>query len=130
MKRPEATKGQRMTLQAIYAYLAKKGIPRWQIDAIREALIYDAVTEGHNIQMDRIYTGIAIMLRKEYGFGVERILRGLRRFDDVCGSVLDKNMDGEDIADWTNLMEWLKADTGIVIQTGDDNRLICEVSRD
>ena len=128
MKRP--TPGQVMTIQQVKGYLASKGVPKHMIDAIRTSLIYDAVTEGHDIQMDRIYTGIAIMLHKEYGFGVERILRGLRRFDDVCGSVLDKNMDGEDIADWTNLMEWLKAETGIVIHTGDDNRLICEVGRE
>lgn len=124
------TKGQRMTMQQTYAYMLQHNIPRPMINAIREALIYDAVVEGSNIQTDRIYSGIAVMLRQEFGFGTERILRGLRKFDEVCGSVLDKDADGKDIADWTTIMEWLKEETGIVIHTGEDNRLICEVSRD
>lgn len=128
MKR--ATPGQAMTLQQVYAYMLHHNIPRPMIDAIRTSLIYDAVTEGHNLQMDRIFTGIAVAARKEYGFGPERILRLLRRFDNVCGSVLDKDADGNDLADWTKIMEWLKAETGIVIHTGEENRLICEVSRE
>ena len=128
MKRP--TPGQIMTIQQVKGYLASKGVPKHMIDAIRTSLIYDAVTEGHNLQMDRIFTGIAVAARKEYGFGPERILRLLRRFDNVCGSVLDKDADGNDLADWTKIMEWLKAETGIVIHTGEENRLICEVSRE
>lgn len=126
----KATPGQIMTIQQVKGYLASKGVPKPMIDAIRISLIHDAVTEGHSLQMDRIFTGIAVAARKEYGFGPERILRLLRRFDEVCGSVLDKDEEGEDIADWTDIMEWLKAETGIVIHTGEENRLICEVGRE
>lgn len=124
------TPGQRMTMQAVYAYLARHGIPKHMIQQIQVSLIYDAVTQGEDLKYDRIYSGIALALRKEMGWGPERILRVLRRFDDVCGSVLDKDENGEDLANWNKLMQELKEETGLVIHTGDDNRLICEVSRD
>ena len=111
-----------MTIKQVEMYLLQKGIPRSMIQNIRISLTYDAVTQGHDIQYDRIFTGIALMLRKEFGFGPERIIRGLRRFDNECGSVID---DPE--KDWGDLMKELKDETGIVIRTGDDDRLICEI---
>lgn len=123
----KVTDGQKLTLQKVYAYLASKGIPKQMIRAIREALIYDAVVEADDIKYDRIYTSIGIMLRKAFGFGPERIIRGLKCFDETCGSVLS---DGEhEGKDWTDLMQWFQDETGIVIHTGDDNRLVCESTR-
>lgn len=123
------TPGMRMTINQVKGYLASKGIPKHMIEAIQISLIYDAVTQGHDLQYDRIFSGIALMLRKEYGFGTERILRGLRAFDNIVGSVLTEEEGGEN-KDWTQLMQELKDETGIVVHTGDDNRLICEVSRE
>ena len=131
MKRPKrVTKSQVYTMQYVYAYMLKHNIPKPMIDAIRTSLIYDALTEADDLKYDRIYTGIAVALRKELGFGPDRIVRVLRRFDEVCGSVLDVDENGEDTANWTAIMEWLKEETGIVIHAGDDKRLICEVSRE
>lgn len=126
----KVTSGQKMTMQAVYAYLARHGIPKHMIQQIQVSLIYDAVTQGEDLKYDRIYTGIALTLRKKFGWGPERILRALRGFDEICGSVLEKSEDGEDLANWNKLMQELKDETGLVIHTGDDNRLICEVSRD
>ena len=128
MKKPKATEGQRLTLQWINAYLAKHGIPKHMIQEIQISMIYDAITQGHDMQYDRIYTGIALMLRKEFGFGVQRIMRGLHAFDEICGSVLADNPENE--KDWTDIMQELKDETGIVIHTGDENRLIAEISRE
>lgn len=128
MKKP--TEEPKMTMKAVYAYLSKHGIPKNMVQQIQIALIYDAVTQGEDIKYDRIYSGIALALRKEFGWGPERITRVLRRFDDLCGSVLDKDADGDDLANWNRLMQELKDETGLVIHTGDDDRLVCEVSRD
>lgn len=123
------TEGMRMTLNEVCGYLASKGIPRSMINRIRLSLIYDAVTQGSDIKYDRIYAGMALMLRRAYGFGQERILKGLHMFDQIAGSVIADD-DNPSNKDWMDIMAELKAETGIVIHTGDDNRLICEVSRD
>lgn len=124
----KATAGQKITIQQVNAYLASRGIPKQMVRAIREALILDAVVEGTDLKYDRIYTAVGIMLRKTYGFGAERIIRGIRAFDQICGSVLDEDEGGEG-KDWTELMKWFQDETGIVIHTGADNRLVCESTR-
>ena len=126
MRKPEVTEGMKFTLDYIVAYLKGHGIPKSMINYIRRKLIYDSVTQGKNIQYDRIYTAIALMLNKEFGFGVKRITRGLRAFDDISASVLDDNPDNKD---WTDLMEELRDRTGIVIRTG-DNRTVVEMLTD
>lgn len=123
------SEGMKMTMNEVAGYLASKGVPRWMINRIRISLIYDAVTQGADIKYDRIYAGMALMLRRAYGFGQERILKGLHMFDQIAGSVIADD-DNPSNKDWMDIMAELKAETGIVIHTGDDNRLICEVSRD
>ena len=100
------------------------------VDSILADLILYSVTEGKDLKYDRIYSGVALMLWRRYKLSGPEILEGLREFDRICGSVLDKDENGEDTANWTAIMEWLKEETGIVIHTGDDKRLICEVSRE
>lgn len=119
--------GARQNLQAVDTYLAAHGIPRHIVKKIRIALTNDAIQESTAMKYDRIYTGIALAIRRAYGFGAERIIRGLREFDKVCGSVLTD--DGPDDRDWTDIMQELKDETGIVIHTGDDDRLVLEISR-
>ena len=116
-------------MQQVEGYLAKYGIPKQVIKQIRIALISDAVTEGKDLKYDRIYTGIALAARRAYGFGAVRILRLLRSFDAICGSVLEDGEHTTDPREWTDIMQELKDETGIVIHTGEDNRLICEISR-
>lgn len=130
-KKKKLTEGQQKTMAEFRLFLNKYySVPTKAFDMFREALIYDAVTEGKDVKYDRIFCGIALMLRDEYGFGAERIMRGLTRFDEICGSVLDVDEDGNETADWPDLMQRLKDETGIVIHTGDDNRLIVEIGRD
>ena len=112
-----------------YAYLAKMGVPKHTVQMIQIAMIQDAVTQGKDLKYDRIYTGIALMLHKTFGFGTQRIMKGLHGFDDICGSVLE-DTNGPDERQWTDIMQELKDATGIVIHTGDDNRLVCEISRE
>lgn len=122
------TKGQKLTMQQVYGYLASKGVPRTMVHAIRYSLIQDAVVEGTEMKYDRIYTGLALAIRRAYGFGPERILRGLREFDKIAGSVLIS--EDEEAPSWTDIMQQLQDETGIVIHTGSDDRLVCEINRD
>lgn len=119
-----------MNLATVKAYLAAHGIPRQMVDNIRVVLVNDAIQESTAMKYDRIYTGIALAVRHTCGFGPERILRVLREFDRICGSVIGD--DGPDERPWTEIMEELKRETGIVIHTDteNENRLICEVSRE
>lgn len=127
-KKKKLTQGQQKTIEDFRLFLNKYySVPTKAFDMFREALIYDAVTQGKDVKYDRIFCGIALMLHDEFGFGARRIFRGLSKFDEVCGSVLQTDEDGNDIADWPDLMQRLKDETGIVIRTGDDNRLIVEI---
>lgn len=125
----KATPGMRMTLQGVYALLGKYGIPKKTITMIREALTYDAVTEGKNVKSDRIFSAMALAIHNAYGFGYKRIYKVLIEFDRIAGCL---TADGEEERDWTDVMEELKAKTGIVVETREDGatRLIKEVSRD
>lgn len=116
----EATAGMKDTLALFGAYLASRGIPKQMVKEIRMQLTYDAVTQAKDLQYDRIYASIGLMLHKEYGFGQQRILRGLKRFDEIAGSVLDPE------TDWTNVMEELRDDVGIIVRSGDGDRLVVE----
>lgn len=122
----KATAGQRMTLDAVYRLLHMYGCSNYQINAIRESLIYYSVTEGTDVKYDRIYSAVAILLWRRYQLSGLEIYNALHDFDAVCGSVLRNDETGEDGLDWGDLMQELKDNTGIVIHTGDDNRLICE----
>lgn len=117
-----------LNLQQVKAYLAAHGIPRQMVDKIRVVLVNDAIQESDNMKYDRIYTAVALAIRHTYGFGAEKIARCLREFDRICGSVLQGG-DGDD-RDWTEIMQELKDTTGIVIRTGDENRLVCEIGRE
>ena len=111
-----------------YAYLAKMGVPKHTVQMIQIAMIQDALTQSGNMKCDRIYTGIGLMLHDVFGFGQKRIFKGLHGFDDICGSVLSDDPENE--KDWVDIMQRFKNETGIVIHTGGDDRLIAEVSRD
>lgn len=119
-------KGPKNSKEACYQLLRMYGVPKTMVDSILADLILYSVTEGKDLKYDRIYSGVALMLYRRYKLSGPEILEGLREFDRICGSVLDKDENGEDIANWTKLMEELRDETGIVIRTGDDNRLICE----
>ena len=127
MSRRKLTKNQRKSIDDFRLFLNKYySVPTKVFDSFREQLIYFAVTEANWLMYDRIYSGVALMLWRRYKLSGPEILEGLREFDAVCGSVLDKDENGEDIANWHDQMEELKEATGIVIHTGDDNRLVCE----
>lgn len=120
----EITKGMKHTLKEITCYLKVKGVPKQMIEEIRMHLAYDAVTQGKAVQYDRIYTAVAIVLRKAFGFGPQRILKGLRCFDETVGSVLEPD------ADWTDLMDWLRDETGIIVRTDAEDRVVVEALTD
>lgn len=109
----------RLSMKQVTAYLMSKGVPKGTINDIRVAFTEDAVKSGKDIQADRIYTLIAIMLHDCYGMGRVRIVRGLQKFDELCGLAADEYP-------WEKLMEELHEKTGIVIHSGDDDRLIFE----
>lgn len=94
---------------------------------MRIDLTYDAVTQAEAIMYDRIYSAVALMLRKKLNFGAERIMKCLHGLDDVIGSTMTD--EGKGNTGWTELMQELKDETGIVISSGDDGRLFAEISR-
>ncbi len=112
-----------MTISEVTGYLARKGIPKQMIREIRMALTYDAVQQSKDIQYDRILTGVAIVLRKEFGFGEKRIMRALEALNAEYESILDPDND------WNKTMERLREETGIIIRSGGD-RLVVECLTD
>jgi len=111
-----------MNMKGVTMYLRSRGIPPSMVRQIQLVLVHDAITQGRAMQYDRIYAGIALMLRKCYGFGLERIMRGLHCFDDIAGSVIDNPE-----KDWTDIMQELKDETGIVVRSGDGDRVFFEI---
>lgn len=102
-----------MNMKQVTLYLTKHGIPKPMINEIRMAFMDDAIRNGGNIQADRIYTSVALMLRRAYGFGAQRILKGLKCFDELNGSALEDKT-------WEELMKELDEETGIIIRSGED----------
>lgn len=116
----EATEGMKDTLKMFGAYLAARGIPKQTVNEIRMQLTYDAITQAKDLQYDRIYASIGLMLHEEFGFGRQRVVRGMKKFDEIAGSVLDPE------TDWTDVMNRLRDDVGIIVRTGDGDRLVVE----
>lgn len=106
-------------LKGITAYLQAKGIPKSMINEIRLALTNDAVKQSISVQADRIFTIVALTLREAYGFGYKRIFDGLKKFDEL-------NQQAADDYIWPELMERLRDETGIVVKSGDDQRIAFE----
>lgn len=88
-------------------------------DAIRLAFIDDAIQNGKDVQADRIYTLIALMLHDAYGMGQKRIIKGLQLFDQYCGRTAEE-------WSWTDVMKELRDKTGLVVQTDGEDRLVFE----
>lgn len=108
-----------MTMKQVTAYLRQKGIPPSMVDQIRLAFANDAVQNSNGVQADRIYTLLALTLHEEYGFGHQRIFRGLQRFDQL-------NAEAAESYKWPELMERLQDETGIVIAANTDERIAFE----
>lgn len=109
-------------MQHLKGYLLQHGIPPKMVDEIRLAFINDAVRESNDMKYDRIYAGIALAAHRAFGFGPKRILRIMHAFDDLAGYI-SSNDEGYD---WTSLMTDLRNETGFVVQTDGENRLVFE----
>lgn len=109
------------TKDQVFGYLRMKGIPPTMVQALRQWLAEDAVQEAEYLHWDRIFTMFASALRETYGFGAERILRCLQTANEIMGDISYGKYT------WRNLGEKLKEDTGLVVRTGDDDRVIIEV---
>ena len=126
-RRNKLTKGQQKSIEDFRLFLNKYySVPYKVFDTFRELLIYYSLTEAEFIKVDRIYSGIAIMLWKRYDLSGPEIMEALRVFDATCGSVIAEDKDEEETPDWTDLMTELKEQKGIVVHSGPDNRLVCE----
>lgn len=112
-----------MTMQQVTVYLAKHNIPKPMINEIRMTFMDDAIRNGGAVQADRIYTSVALMLRRAFGFGAKRIFKGLKCFDEINGSAAEDTT-------WAELMQELDDETGIIIRSGEDkDRLAFEYRR-
>lgn len=108
-----------LTMKQVSAYLKGHGIPPSMVNEIRLALTNDAVQQSVSVQSDRIFTIVALTLREAYGFGYKRIFEGLKKFDEL-------NQQAADDYIWPELMERLRDETGIVVKSGDDQRIAFE----
>ena len=108
-----------MNMKGVKMYLRSRGIPPSMVDQIRLAFANDAVQNSNGVQADRIYTLLALTLHEEYGFGHQRIFRGLQRFDQL-------NAEAAESYKWPELMERLQDETGIVITTNTEERIAFE----
>ena len=108
-----------LSMKQVTAYLKGRGIPPSMVEQIRLAFANDAVQNSGAVQADRIYTILALTLREAYGFGHERIFKGLLKFDELNAQAAEEYI-------WPKLMERLRDETGIVVNTGADDRIACE----
>lgn len=106
-------------MKQVKGFLRTHGVSPNMIDAIRATMIADAVQNGKDIQADRIYTLLALTLHDCYGMGRKRIVKGLQHFDGLCGLPANEYP-------WEKLMEELYEKTGLVVRSGDGDRLIFE----
>lgn len=96
------TKGQKLTMQQVYGYLASKGVPRTMVHAIRYSLIQDAVVEGTEMKYDRIYVYAWMMAKylAEEG-SVEGALS--RYYTGTPGAYCDTYV--RDVLRWSNTIQ-------------------------
>lgn len=107
-----------MTMSDVTAYLMKRGVPKQMIREIRMVLAADAVKEASHIHMDRIFSGVALMLHNTFGFGAKRIVKGLHDLDAVYMSITEGS------EEWMELMEKLKDETGVIIRSGEERFVV------
>lgn len=111
-----------ITMQMWEAYLKRHGVPAAMIRRQREDYTLDALENETKMKYDRIYSGIALSCRRAYGFGAQRIMKQLTEFDGLMGELTRE----EDSKEWTDLMKELRDETGLVVRTDEENRIIIE----
>jgi len=102
------------------AIMKRYGMPMATINAIMICLVDDSVRNGNDVKSDRIYSLIALMLHRVFGFGVKRIMRFMHAFDGAVGEVAEGGRE------WPEIMADLEAETGIVVHSGDGDRFAFE----
>lgn len=110
-----------LDMKQVTMYLKRHGIPQNMVESIRIAMTQDAVQNGNDIQTDRIFILLALVLHDCYGMGQKRIIKGLQMFDDYCGRIADD-------LEWKDIMKELHDKTGLIVRTNEGNRLIFEYS--
>ena len=104
-----------------FAFLqARYGIPKSTCDQLRLIFAQDALIDGMDMGFNRLYTGVALMLHRTFGFGQKRLTQALKGLDDIMTLVTDKGVS------WEELMRTLDEETGLIIRQGDDGNWICE----
>ncbi len=120
MNRRPTLQKEHMSIKHIKGYLMSKGIPPAMVDKIREDLAWDAVEQSRDIKYDRIYSAVALLLRRKLKFGPKRIVDMLSGLDEIMEEAIKLN------GRWDILMSELRDETGIVIRTDEENRVILE----
>ena len=104
-----------------FAFLqARYGIPKQTCEQLRLILAQDALIDGVDMGFNRLYTGVALMLHRTFGFGQKRLTQALKGLDDTMSLVTDKGMS------WEQLMKILDEETGLIIRQGEDGDWLCE----
>ena len=101
-------------------YLRSKGITQTMINEIRFAFASDALAQSHNLKADRVYTVFCLAMLED-DLEPERILKISQNADRLFGRIR------RDETDWQTEMNRLRDDGGIVIHTGDDDRILIDI---
>ena len=119
--RPTWATGDRLsTRKFIKGYLLKHKVPPAMVDQMIVAMASDAMIEGTDAQYDRFFACIALTCKRVLGFDETQILNVLRGVDNIMVSVKNEEFS------WNDIMDQCREETGYVMQTDAENRLVLE----
>lgn len=93
-------------------YMAKHGIPSSYVNKMINEITDTCLKESDALRMERVFTALALALRRTYGFGAARIARGMAAFSRILEDTAD------DKITWPELMKILDQETGLIIRQG------------
>lgn len=93
-------------------YLAKKGVPYSFVDKMVNEITDTCLKESDALRMERVFTALALAIRRTYGFGAYRISKGMAAFSRILEETAD------DKVTWPELMEILDRETGLIVRQG------------
>lgn len=106
----------RSNIVGLDGYLRSHGIPQKMIVKIKGAILHEALHESDALNVDRIYTAVALALRRNYKFGPQRIMKVLQELDKTLGPALG------DEDKWKQMATECLLETRFVVQPAEEGR--------
>lgn len=105
-------KGANEVIGRYMIYLSKKGIPSSFVEKMVNEIADTCLKESDALRAERVFTALALAIRRTYGFGAARIVRGMAAFSRILEETSD------DKVTWPELMEILDRETGLIVRQG------------